>query len=280
MVELNDDNKNLIKILLENKTKPDLSNYSYEELYKMCINFDEDKKKYLPLLNYSLDTVNLLNEIFINNKFTDINLTNIKTINDKIYDLWKKIPLLSLNGDLSNCVICLDVITNNNLIIFKCEHMTHSSCFFDYLFSNLKKNSKDFIKLLKCPNCRNYLTDEILKYSNEYDSDTNFNDNDNDNIEFLFNENNVQVEEQYGDESNNFILREYNLIENTINNYLVNNLFRTYNVNQNDNITNNFNNIISNVIVVDDYDNYGDNYNQVNSDNDSSSDDSSINSDD
>ena len=50
----------------------------------------------------------------------------------------------------SVCCICLDTITNNN-IITKCNHNYHKSC-----FNNLLKNKNYSINLKKCNNCNKY----------------------------------------------------------------------------------------------------------------------------
>jgi hypothetical protein len=252
MTFLNIYKKNLIKLLLKNKIKPDLSNYTYNELYDMYIKFNEDKNNYLSILKYPENTINIINDICNNSKFIENNLMdfNKKIIIDKIDNLWKKLPLLNSNRELINCAICLEIITNSNYIYFVCEHITHSSCFLNYLFYNLKNNNNDFIKLFRCPNCRNYLTDNILKYSNK---DNSVNNSTNNYIEIL-GENYSDIVQEYGDESNNFILQEFNLIENCINNNSVNNLFRTFNTNNR--ITSNIDiNLIPNIVVINNYDN-------------------------
>jgi len=276
-------NKNnyLIKLLLETKTKPNFSKYTLEQLTQMYLEFIKNKNNISNNLflekEYSKKTINIINSICFdiesveNQKIQNLILENeVEYLKKKILinylnGLWKKIPIIDEFGEITECVICLNHITNCDNICFQCEHKTHSTCFFNYLFTNLKNiynnsnnsnnydNSNDstihhnLIKLFRCPNCRNYLTDTICEYINEY---TNENTNENLNMNL-----NVNIEQQYGDEFNNFILQEYNLSANN-NDHMLNGFFRLSN---NSNIFSNYIDFMTfpNIMIDNqDYDNY------------------------
>ena len=235
-------NKNvLLKILLENRLKPDFNKFAYEELYQMCIDFINDNVHYLSQSKYSPNTINLINsicqkmDIIENNNDNDENTEkNLKKIIDWINDLWKKLPLLNNNLEIIDCGICLGFITNCDYICFQCEHLTHSSCFLNYLFSNIKNDTNKLLNLFRCPNCRNYLTSNIQTCAQEFSNS----ENDIDDYEYNNSDNN---------ENYNIITQQYNLTENSIDNYLnnyLNNLFEhnRYNINLN-------NNLIDNIIL-------------------------------
>jgi hypothetical protein len=227
-------NKNvLLKILLESRLKPDLNKFSYEELYQMCIDFNNDNEYYLSQSKYTSNTINLINSIcqkmdIIENN-NENNEKNLKKIIDWICDLWKKLPLLNNNFEVIDCGICLGFITNCDYICFQCEHLTHSSCFLNYLFSNIKNDTNKLLNLFRCPNCRNYLTSNIQTCAHEFNNGENENDIDN------YDYNNSNNNENY-----NIITQQYDLTENSIDNYLNNNLnilFQNnrYNLNLNNN---------------------------------------------
>lgn len=243
IMDINKDNC-LIKLLLETKTKPNFSKYTLEKLTHMYLEFIENKNNFSNKLflekEYSEKTIDILNSICYdfesveNQKIQNLILTNElayeyekkKILIDYLCGLWKKIPIIDGYGEITDCMICLNHITNHDNICFQCEHKTHSTCFFNYLFTNLKNNSDNYtihnlIKLFKCPNCRNGLTDTINEYINEYT---------NENVNINMNENlNLNIEEQYGDEFNNFILQEYNLFADNIGEQMLNGFFRTSN---------------------------------------------------
>lgn len=283
----------LIKLLLDTKTKPNLSKYTLEQLTQMYLEFIEIENKnninklYLEK-EYSQKTIDLLNSIWndteiLENKKNKKN-QNLMFLNESddvkkkflinyIYDVWKKIPIIDGSGDVVDCMICLTHATNNDHICFQCEHITHSTCFFNYLFTNLKNNTnhsynnyKNLLKLFRCPNCRNCLTstigDEYMKEFENGGDDNNDDDNDDQNwdeeVENEEDENEDEnededlddwddnysnIEQQYGDEFNNFIFHEYDLFTNNIENQILNDFFRTTN---DSNILNNRINFIIN----------------------------------
>ena len=280
-----DSNKDncLIKLLLETKTKPNFTKYTLEKLIQMYLEFIENKNNICDKLflekEYSKKTIDILNSICYdvesveNLKIYNLIFSNEhefvkkKILINCLNDLWKKIPIIDECGEKIDCVICLNYITNCDNISFLCEHRTHSTCFFNYLFTNLKNNSDDcddstnddLIKLFRCPNCRNGLTDTIIEHINEY---TNENMNDNLNLNF---------EQQYEDELNNFILQEYDLFSDNIGDQ-VSNVF--LGISNNSNLFSNYINFMTNPnIIMDNKDKY--NYNDNDNDNYSTYSDSS-----
>lgn len=263
-----DNNKDncLIKLLLENKTKPNLLKYTLEQLTQIYLEFIENNigNKLFLEKEYSSKTIDIINSISydigqvendkIKNFVFSDELENVKKkfLINYIYELWKKIPIIDGCGEVIDCTICLNHITNQDHIYFQCEHITHSTCFFNYLFTNINNNSsndsnihKNLIKLFRCPNCRNCLTDTINEYTKEYD---NGYDNENDNRNYYLN-----IEQQYDDESNNFILQEYNLFSNNIGDQMLNGFLR---ISNNSNMFNNYMNFMTNpYVIIDNQDN-------------------------
>lgn len=245
----------LIKLLLETKIKPNLSKYALEELTQMYLEFIENinnlNNKLFLEKKYSKKTIDIINLICYNiDSVENEKIQNLVFSNEPEYvkkkilinyllELWKKIPIIDGCGEIIDCMICLNYITNYDHIYFQCEHIIHSTCFFNYLFTNLKNNNnnainKNLIKLFRCPNCRNSLTDTINEYTKEYENlneNQINNENQNDNENQIDNENEndeyySSIEHQYGDEFNNFIIHEYNLFANNIGNQIMNNFFR------------------------------------------------------
>jgi hypothetical protein len=249
---MENNNVNILIELFKNNTKPNISQYTLEELTYIYNHFIYNKTKYLEKIKntflYSDDITNIIENIF-NETCVNIQKNNIieihkeeeirkKILNNWFEELWKKIPLFNNNNEIIDCVICLNYITKNDYIIFQCEHITHSTCFFNYLFSNLKNNSNNIfdddynknnlIKLFRCPNCRNFLTDLVKK---SFESNYVNNNIENNIVENNIVENNIEnnIENEYGDEFNNLILQEYNLVANSLDNQLLNNIFRMTN---------------------------------------------------
>jgi hypothetical protein len=201
--------------------------------------------------------------IAIQNICDEIKITSNcqQTIIENINELWKKFPLLNNEGDMIECMICLHNITNSDNIIFECEHITHSSCFLNYLFLNLKNiksnesSKENLLKLFRCPKCRNYVTEKIKSFSSnnaERQNENNItnitnstNSTDSDEDEHYIIDEEYIIDEQYGDEYNNFIFQEFNLIENSMDNLMLNDMFRV----SNDII---MNNLGSNIIINND----------------------------
>lgn len=236
---MNDDNNNILLKLLKCELKPNLSHYTLDQLTNIYIELNDKKNSWLDKIQNILpeNTLNVVKNIFNDIKIINPNekteSENKKILINWIDDFWTKLPLLDDVGDIVECVICLNYINKNDCTTFKCNHMTHTTCFLNYLFSNLKNNSyvdeEKTEKLFRCPNCRIFLTDMVKKsfeqndtannLTNEYDADDEYivdnNDNDNDN----------NIEQEYGDEYNNLILQEYNLLDNLT----LNNVFRMSN---------------------------------------------------
>lgn len=225
----------LIKLLIDKKIKPDLSKYNELQLENIYSDFTENKNNYLKKINISIDA-----QIVIQNICNEIKI--MVDIQQTVNELWKKFPLLNNEGEIVECMICLNYITNSDNIIFECEHITHSSCFLNYLFSNLKNmesNDANLLKLFRCPKCRSCVTEKIKKTLNSADVERQNIVNDNNNNQDEDENEQYMINQGYGDEYNNFIFQEYNLIENSIDNLMLNNIFRASN-----NIT--INNIITN----------------------------------
>lgn len=271
--------KKILFKLMKNKVKPNFSLFTHKELIDICNEFIEnicdDKNVQMDYLNLSLDTMNFIKNIITDNINIDINNNNIdkNALIDKLNNLWSNFPLLDNNNEPIDCIICFNHLTNLDNLIFKCSHLTHSSCFFNYLFSNLKNISSNTTinnnieNYFRCPKCRMYLTENIIANIN-----TNANQNltqDNfinviNNIDNNYrNNNDDDIDEFYGDEYNNIILQEYNLITNSLNNLMLrdNHLHRNIDYQNNINLDNSFNNI---------YTNYG--INEYNSDTNSDTD--------
>lgn len=261
---MDNSNKNFLLQLLEYKIKPNLLDYTIDQLTHIYIELNNEKESLLNKIKntFPSNTLKIIENIFTNSKTIDLieietDAIKKKILIDWIDDLWKKLPLLDNNNDIVDCVICLNHITKDNYSTFKCNHITHTTCFLNYLFSNLKNKPNidtKIEKLFRCPNCRNFLTDIVKKSfeqnelinnieNNEYEFNNEINQINNNN-------NNDNVEQRYGDEYNNFILQEYNLVANTLDNYTLNNIFRTSNnIGFNYNIETISDNWISNVVV-------------------------------
>jgi len=231
------DNIFLLK-LLKYKIKPNLSHYALDQLTNIYIELNDKKDTWLDKIQNILpeNTTNYVKNIFndiknVNlNRKTETETENKKILTNWINDLWTKLPLLDHTNNIVECVICLNCINNNDCTIFKCNHMTHTTCFLNYLFSNLKNNSHidtDVEKLFRCPNCRIFLTDMVKKSfgHNELTNElTNVSTN-----EYEADNESVPENNYYGDEYNNLILQEYNLVANTLDNRALNNVFRRSN---------------------------------------------------
>ena len=237
---MEDDNNNILLKLLKCELKPKLSHYTLDQLTNMYMKLNNNKENSFNEIKniLSQNTLSILENIFNNVVIVDIN--KIETENKKkilidwIEDFWTKLPLLYDVGDIVECGICLNYINKNDYTIFKCNHIIHTTCFLNYLLSNLKNNSYidesgGVEKLFRCPNCRIFLTDMAKKSfeQNEYVNEVETND------EYIIDNNYNNIDQiydnEYGDEHNNLILQEYNLIANLLDNNTINNIFRMSN---------------------------------------------------
>lgn len=135
--------------ILESKCKPDLTNYSYEELFESVSKYDTK------ITNYENKSKAELVKIII--------------------DLWKN---RAIGIDIS-CPICLELVSNGDNMITDCCHYFHSSCMIKYILSSkVKKNFKKN-KNITCPQCRK------IFYSNESLHKDNLSDKSEDNISYV-----------------------------------------------------------------------------------------------
>lgn len=252
---MDDNDNNILLKLLKCELKPNLSHYTFDQLTNMYVKLNNNKDNTFNVIKniLSQNTFNIVENIFNNVEAINVNNTKTNTDTDtqnkkKILidwfdNFWTKLPLLDNVGDIVECVICLNYINKNDCTTFKCNHMTHTTCFLNYLFSNLKNNSyidgdKGVEKIFRCPNCRFFLTDTIKK-SFEQNKNTNEYEVNN---EYILNNNYNNIEPEYGDEYNNLILQEYNLVANLLDNNMLNNVFRmSNNVGFNSNVIINYN---------------------------------------
>lgn len=174
--------------LFSNKLIQNVSKYSLEELKCIITNFKKNN-----------------NEIILNNIDEEMDRKKLECI---ILDIWKNNPIYNDSNEIIDCPICLNhVINSNYLILEQCNHILHSSCFFNYLFTNINEakninETKNKIKnTFKCPKCRKYITEQI---------ETKYKNNSNENSDT---EDEVIIDNEY---DNNNILSDYNLIYNTI----------------------------------------------------------------
>lgn len=280
------DKNQLVKMLLDKNTKPNLSKCQLSQLLLMYVDFIDNNYNWTEteiLKMYSAKTFDIINSICNdvktyyskNNEFMD-QIYNVdeetekkKIIINFIMDLWKKLPLIDESGDVIECGICLNYITNIDNMTLKCGHKIHSSCFINYLFTNLKNtynSNYDLTKLLKCPNCRIYLTNTIDNYTNQITNNTNDEENE------IINNINVNYNQEYRNINHiDFFTNNYNLITNSITNRMVNNLFMSFNPINDSNVFVDYNN--DNIFNYDDTN--SDNSFSINSDSDSDSDSNS-----
>lgn len=246
--------QNILIKLLNFKTKPDFSQHGLEQIKQMYLDFEKNKFEYLKeISNAQAETIFFLNNLLnCTNKINDFE--NKKNIVSWFENFWNNLPILNnSDGKVSLCIccICLEPLTNVNCTILNCSHTIHTDCFANYLFANLNalNNSnnlnnlneinytQNLTKLFKCPNCRKYITQTIEDASNqneqnEQNDQNNFNNvsqfNNLENIHVI-NEHEDEDEYEYDNEYNNLILQEYNLVANSLDNQLLNNIFRTLN---------------------------------------------------
>lgn len=132
--------------ILGSKIKPNLSNFSKEEL------------------------INLLsgNSVCLDDKFEDLNKEELEKI---IHKQWEEHLIYNDLSEPIECLFCYNYITNSDFMILKCSHYSHSTCFFNYLCTNLQHDNKIDLEiklnLFRCPNCRSYLTEQIEKKYND-----------------------------------------------------------------------------------------------------------------
>lgn len=201
-----------IKDILNERLPPQLSKYSTDEL------IDSLREYYL-----EMDDVDNINKIEnIKNK---IDCENI------IINLWNSHSICNIS-DECECVFCFNVITNSDNLTMKCGHISHSSCFFNYLFTNFNNNStqKDKVtNLFRCPTCRKYLTEQIESHGENIVGEQNEQreENINENIDFNIFSNLYD----YGifNNTNNFPEQNFNLLFETNIQTLFYNLHDEYN---------------------------------------------------
>ncbi len=131
-----------IKTILNNKIKPDLTNYTDEQL------------------------IGLLKELDVDTS----NLQDRTQISNQIFKLWADNPY----GENMDCPICLETITNSNHLVTSCAHYFHSNCLIKYICKSVKNN----LNVIKCPQCRNLIQnlDEInIQPNNLSGSNVNLN---------------------------------------------------------------------------------------------------------
>lgn len=225
---MNNDNKNIIIKLLENKIKPDFYKFSIQELFKIYEDLTKNNFKYFEELKFIYpNLINTVKNIF--DKNIELNEITEKNIINWFNCFWKNLPLINNeNFEIIECPICLEYISNNNYTILHCEHVIHTECYFNYLFTNFKNNTEDYKKLFRCPSCRKYLT-TMIENSSQQNTLIDHINND-------FDENN---------EFNDFPLIEYNLLSNSINDLYLNNVFTRLN-----------NNAFNTNIIIEDDDEY------------------------
>lgn len=161
--------KKLIPNILESKIKPNLDSYTLDELHQIV----EETK------------INLMESGKYNDfeKLLDIKDKTRADIVELLYNLWLDYPLYDNMMNEIECVICLGIITNQDNMILKCSHYLHSSCYMNYLFTNITKIEKNtyydnntFVKiknLFRCPKCRDYLTNLIANSNETYNTNLN-----------------------------------------------------------------------------------------------------------
>ena len=240
--------------IIKQKIKPSLINYSTTQLECLIKEYD--------------------NEIVL--KKINLNIKNKQRneLEKIIYDLWRENIITDDENSIIDCSICLQPIINSDNIILECEHILHSSCLINYIFSNITSTIIDYNlshytnrdkinNTFKCPKCRNYLTKFVE--------------------EKIHNEK-IKNEEIFNGEilnNSNSLTSNYNyLIENNNDNDLGVDLLTGFWIsNNNSNLVNNDSrqlinsNLLDNIIIMSEIDNY--NY-ELNSNNSSISDDSNI----
>jgi len=145
-----------INNIFKNKIKPNLINYSSDEL-KFIIN------------NYFI-----INKKLLENTINLENMTRIE-LELEIIKLWKNYPISNNDFEIINCTICLNPITNSDNLLLRCNHLLHSSCYFNYLFTNfieINNKTNKLTNFFRCPECRNYLTENIQTYNENSNNQT------------------------------------------------------------------------------------------------------------
>lgn len=209
------------------KTKPELNKYTLEELKEIIVK--DDKKRFNKILD-------LINETVTETE-TEINSLKKNIINE-IYELWKNNPINN-SEDLNECMFCFSQITNSDNMIMKCEHQSHSSCFFKYLYTNfnsilLDKNDYDIKEkkinnIFRCPKCRkdliDILSDNFNHIADYHEDNTNYQENPSN---LNFNTSNIVIIENNSTSGNNFTTDDINyngidVLENNFFNRFTNN---------------------------------------------------------
>ncbi len=158
------DNKNLANtnlinsFLLNNRSVLNLSNYTTDEL-KIIIGYCKENI----ILNDQLKQVSVTIDNFENKNKNELEII--------LTDLWNGFPLVDNQSNPIECSICFSYLTISDNLLMQCNHQTHSSCFFNYLYSNftsINKNKTNILdsenkinNLFRCPKCRTYLTPYI-----------------------------------------------------------------------------------------------------------------------
>ena len=103
--------------IIKKRIKPNLRNYSITQLENLIIDYD--------------------NELVLENINLNLNNKSRSELEKIIYDLWKGYIINDDENNVIDCSICLQPITNSDNIILECEHILHSSCLLNYIFSNI-----------------------------------------------------------------------------------------------------------------------------------------------
>jgi hypothetical protein len=229
---MNINNKNFLFDLLKNKLKTNLSKYTFDQLKKIINDFIKNIEIYKSI--YSIDIIEKININTFDN-FDDCNKLKLENI---INNLWEEFPIVNDSNEIIDCAICLSNVNNNDNIVFQCNHILHSTCFLNYLFTNFKSiqqktnnyNNDNMLNnkitnLFRCPNCRNYLTPFIKNINNDIQLNNNI----------QLNNEELNNEHEYDDEYNNFILQEYTIYADTLDNSILNNFlnYQSNNINMN-----------------------------------------------
>lgn len=158
-------NKNTLVELINCYSKPNLENYSTNQL--------------IFILEQYLENNNQNNNIIIQ----DIKNKSKDELDEIIIDIWKNNFIKDNYDNTIDCSICLQPVNNSNIISLECNHIYHSSCLINYIHCNViemfdnytNQNSNLFSqidkinKIFRCPKCRIHMTKMIQdkKYDNE-----------------------------------------------------------------------------------------------------------------
>lgn len=147
--------------IIKKRIKPDLTVFSTSELEKIIKEYN----------NYYNDDIF---EKKINNSRDELEKI--------IYDLWRNYKIVDDNNNVIDCSICLQPIINSDNLTLNCNHILHSSCLLNYIYTNISSNCISN-NIFRCPKCRKYLTNLIDEKKNNgyFDIENNVNYNNNNN---------------------------------------------------------------------------------------------------